>query len=99
MRKDHRTALFLTAALVTFATLASSGMTSLGTTPAYAQGSTDKAQPPLPAWVDADGKVNLDKAPREVPIAGPDGKHQKDEKGYDKMVPSHMNATPPPPLR
>jgi len=93
MRKDHRTALFLAAALVTV------GMTSWGTAPAYAQASTDKAQPPLPAWVDADGKVNLEKAPREVPVAGPDGKHQKDEKGYDKMVPSHMTATPPPPLR
>jgi hypothetical protein len=90
MRKDHRTALFLTATLA---------MTTLGTALAYAQGSTDKPQPPPPAWVDADGKVNLDKAPREVPVAGPDGMHQKDDKGHDKMVPSHISATPSPPLR
>ena len=36
---------------------------------------------------------------REVPTAGPDGKHARDAKGDEKMVPSHIGAVPPPPLR
>jgi len=90
MRKDHHTALFLTATLA---------VTTLGAAVAYAQGGTEQTLPPRPTWVDADGKVRLDTAPREVPAVGPDGKHLKDAKGYDKMVPSHISETPPPPLR
>ena len=41
----------------------------------------------------------MDSAPREVPMVGREGKLMKDEKGYDKMVPSHIGETPPAPLR
>jgi hypothetical protein len=90
MWKYHHTALFLSATLA---------VTTLGAAAAYAQGGTDKTPPPRPPWVDADGNVKLDTAPREVPVVGPDGKYLKDAKGSDKMVPSHISETPAPPLR
>ena len=51
--------------------------------------------PPPPTWIDADRKLKLDKAPREVPAIGVGS----DGKAYEKMVPSHMDAVPPAPLR
>ena len=60
---------------------------------------TNPPAPPPPEWVDADGKVNLDKAPREVPALDADGKLAKDANGSDKMVPTYIGAVPPPPLR
>ena len=80
--------------------------THIGETPpppmrmAAQQGATEQGPPPPPpAWVDADGKVKLESAPREVPFVGREGKLLKDDKGYDKMVPSHIGEAPPPPLR
>ena len=90
MRKNYRTALFLAATIASMA---------LGSAIANAQGRTEQAPPPRPTWVDADGKVRLDLIPREVPAVGADGRHLKDDRGNDKMVPSHSNETPPPPLR
>jgi hypothetical protein len=55
--------------------------------------------PPRPDWVDADGKVNIAKAPKEVSVAGPDGKPIKDASGNEKMVPTYIGVPPPPPLR
>jgi hypothetical protein len=95
MRKDHYVALFLAATV------------AVASAVAYAQGSTEEKQPaekqqappPRPTWVDADGKVIIDAAPSEVRAVGSDGKNLKDAKGSDKMVPSHINTKPPPPLR
>jgi hypothetical protein len=59
----------------------------------------DKSNPPpQPAWVGADGKVDLDKAPKEVSVAGPEGKPLMGPGGSEKKVPTHLGP-PPPPLR
>jgi len=63
------------------------------------QGGAEQGPPPPPTWVDADGKVKLDSAPREVPMVGREGKLLKDDKGYDKMAPSHIGEAPPAPPR
>jgi hypothetical protein len=52
--------------------------------------------PPQPEWIDADGKVKLDKAPREVLAIGVDSGGKAYEK---KTVPGLMDAVPPAPLR
>jgi len=74
-------------------------LTALASAAAAQQGRTEQGPPPPPAWVDSDGKVKVDSAPREVPMVGREGKLLKDDKGYDKMVPSHLRETPPPPMR
>jgi hypothetical protein len=86
MRNNQLKGLSVTAAI---------GLIAVGTALAHAQ----QAPPPRPAWVDEQGKVKLDSAPREVPMVGPDGKYLKDEKGANKMVPTYIGATPAPPLR
>jgi hypothetical protein len=86
MRRDQLARLSVTATI---------GLIAVGTATAYAQ----QAPPPRPAWVDEQGKVKLDSAPREVPVIGPEGKYLKDEKAGNKMVPSYIGATPAPPLR
>jgi hypothetical protein len=90
MQKNYIATLFF---VVTTASI------GLGSAIAYAQEKTEQAPPPRPTWVDTEGKVKLDLLPREVPAVGPDGKLLKDDKGNDKMVPTHSNVTPPPPLR
>ena len=91
MPTDHSSALALSATIV---------LTVLASAAAAQQGGADQSSPPPPpAWVDADGKVKPESAPREVPMVGREGKLLKDDKGYDKMVPSHIGETPPPPMR
>jgi hypothetical protein len=92
MWKDHyRSALiFIHAAVVG---------TMLSITNTSAQVYDKSTPPPRPDWVDADGKVNIDKAPKEVPVAGPDGKHIRDASGNEKKVPTYFGVLPPPPLR
>ena len=51
--------------------------------------------PPRPTWIDADGKLIRDKAPREVPAIGVGS----GGKAYEKTVPSLMDALPPAPVR
>ena len=89
MMKDYRPALFM---CVTVA------VTTLYTVGTSAQVVNDRSPPPRPTWVDEDGKVNIDKAPREVSTVDPDGKAIY-EGGKEKMVPSYIGAVPPPPLR
>ena len=80
MPTDHSSALALSATIV---------LTVLASAAAAQQGGADQSSPPPPpAWVDADGKVKPESAPREVPMVGREGKLLKDDKGYDKMVPS-----------
>jgi hypothetical protein len=71
---------------------------TLGGTGTYAQAVKEQPPPP-PPWVDKDGRMKLEGAPRMVGIVGPDGKIAKDAQGNDKMVPNHINEVPPPPLR
>jgi hypothetical protein len=89
MRKDRRAVLiFSHAALVG---------TLLSITSASAQTYDKNTPPPRPAWVGADGKVLIDKAPKEVSVAGPDGNLVKDASGKERKVPTHF--VPPPPVR
>jgi hypothetical protein len=65
----------------------------------YQSSLVDTSKPPQrPDWVDADGKINIDKAPKEMPAAGPDGKPIREASGGEKKVPTYFGA-PPPPLR
>jgi hypothetical protein len=73
--------------------------TVLSITNTSAQTYNQPTPPPRPDWVDADGKVNIDKAPKEVPVAGPDGKPIMDASGKEKRVPTYFGVLPPPPLR
>ena len=91
MLASHVSALALSAAIALIA---------LAPAAAAQQGGAEQGSPPPPpAWVDADGKVKADAAPREVPMVGREGKLLKDDKGNDKMVPSHIGEAPPPPTR
>jgi len=67
-------------------------------TSAQNQTYNEQTPPPRPDWVDADGKVNMEKAPKEVPMAGPNGNRIM-EAGKEKQVPTHFGTLPPPPLR
>jgi hypothetical protein len=91
MPKNPRNALFFLSVIL--------AMTTLGGARTSAQAVTEQTKPPPPSWVDANGKVNVDAAPREVPVVGRDGKVVKDANGSDKMVPSHIGEAPPPPMR
>jgi hypothetical protein len=90
MRSSHFKALALSAPIT---------LTALASPMAAEQGDSEKAPPPRPIWVDANGIVKPDLAAHDVPMVGRDGKRLKDEKGSDKMVPSHIGEAPPPPLR
>jgi hypothetical protein len=91
MRKDyHRAALiFIHAAVVA---------PILSITSTSAQVYDKSTPPPLPPWVDADGKVNLDRVPRDLPVLGRDGNVVTDAGGQPKRVPTYMGA-PPVPVR
>jgi hypothetical protein len=60
------------------------------------KGQPTPTPPPRPTWIDADGKVILDKVPREVPAIGLGSEGKAYEK---KTVPSLMDAEPPAPVR
>jgi hypothetical protein len=91
MSKNLRNALFLFSVIL--------AMTTLGGARASAQAVTEQTKPPPPSWVDASGKVNLDAAPRDLPVVGRDGKVLKNADGSYKMVPSHIGEAPPLPMR
>lgn len=59
---------------------------------------SDNSPPAQPDWVDADGKVNIEKAPKEVGQFDGKGDLAKGAGGEYKKVPSHLDV-PPAPLR
>lgn len=87
MRTNHLKALALSVSIT---------LTALASAAAQQQA---QAPPPPPSWVGADGMVKPDSAPHEVYMVGRDGKRLRDERGNEKMVPSHIGEAPPPPMR
>jgi hypothetical protein len=82
MRIDYRAALLFMSVVLAVTTLCAVGTS--------AQVVDEKTPPPRPPWINADGKLNMDKAPREVPSVGSDGKVVKETNGQVKMVPSYI---------
>lgn len=85
MRKSNR------AGFVVAAALAATAAGLLGST-AYADD-----VPPNPPGVGADGKVNLEKAPRDLAVVGPDGRVVTDAPGQARKWQTRFNELPPPP--
>jgi hypothetical protein len=73
--------------------------TTLGATGIFAQVVNQQTPPPRPEWIGADGKLKPGAGPRELSVAGPDGKLLQDANGSVRKVPSYFDAVPAPPVR
>jgi hypothetical protein len=73
--------------------------TTLGITRIFAQAVDEQTPPPRPEWIDADGKLKPGAGPREISVAGRDGKNLLDASGSARKVPSYFDTMPTPPVR
>jgi hypothetical protein len=63
-----------------------------------AENADESRPPPPPAWVNLDGTINMETAPKEVIALDSEGAAYM-ESGKEKMVPTYIGQVPPDPLR